>query len=244
MKYHQVKSKIVKTRIVLLFVLCWFSTNAFSQQFLVIKFKDGHEQAIPLADIDKIDFRQSGGNETQPIPTSRPNLSGVWYDYSASSGNSGLVCKITQTGEKLVFTNPANNQSEGNFLDNSTIVAAGWEGGLKATLENGGRRIVWKNGSVWERNLRPNPPTSRPNLTGIWYDYSAWSGNSGLICKITQSGEKLVFTNPSNDQSEGNFLDNSTIIATGWQGGLKATLEDEGRRINWKNGSVWQRSKR
>ena len=154
MKYHQVKSKIVKTRIVLLFVLCWFSTNAFSQQFLVIKFKDGHEQAIPLADIDKMDYRQSGGNETQPISTSRPNLTGIWYDYSAWSGNSGLVCKITQSGEKLVFTNADNNQSEGNFLDNSTIIATGWQGGLKATLEDKGRRIIWKNGSVWQRSKR------------------------------------------------------------------------------------------
>jgi len=94
MNYHQVKSKIVKTRIVLLFVLCWFSTNAFSQQFLVIKFKDGHEQSIPLTDIVKIDFRQSGGNETQLISTGSPV--GTWR-------SSGSTWTITETSSGSYF---------------------------------------------------------------------------------------------------------------------------------------------
>ena len=74
MNYHQVKSKIIKTSIVLLIFLCWFSANAFSQQFLVIKFKDGREQAIPVADIEKMDFRQSGVNVNQPVSTVNPAL--------------------------------------------------------------------------------------------------------------------------------------------------------------------------
>ena len=177
-------------------------------------------------------------------PANLPDLSGVWYDYSAVSGNSGAPSKITQTGGKLVFINSFNNQSEGYFQDNSNIVATGWEGGLQAKLEDGSRRIVWKNGSVWERNLRSVPSSSRPDLAGVWYDYSSVSGNSGAVSNITQTGDKLVFLNSFNNQSEGYFQDNSTIIATGWEGGLQATLEDGGRRIVWKNGSVWQRSKR
>jgi hypothetical protein len=177
-------------------------------------------------------------------PSSRPDLSGTWYDYSSSTGNAGLISRITQQGNKLVFINSFNNQSDGSFIDNTTVIAIGWEGGLKAKLEDGGRRIVWANGSVWDRNQRGNPQPGRPDLSGTWYDYTEWSGNAGLVSKISQQGDKLVFTNSINQQSEGNFIDNSTVIATGWEGGLKATLEDGGRKIVWKNGSVWQRSKR
>ena len=102
-------------------------------------------------------------------------------------------------------------------------------------------------GSVWTRGAcsgNITNQTSHPDLSGTWYDYSAPTGNAGLLSKITQSGDKLVFLNYNNNQSDGNFLNSTTVIATGWEGGLKATIEDGGRRIVWTNGSVWQRSKR
>lgn len=83
-----------------------------------------------------------------------PDLSGTWYDYSASTGNAGLVSTIRQNGQSLVFVNSYNNQSEGRFLDGTTIIATGWEGGLRARLEDNNRRIVWANGSVWQRTRR------------------------------------------------------------------------------------------
>jgi hypothetical protein len=64
------------------------------------------------------------------------------------------------------------------------------------------------------------------------------------LSHIRQNGDKLTFINTFNQQSEGNFLDNANIIATNWEGGLKATLEDNGQKIVWKNGSVWQRTRR
>lgn len=172
---------------------------------------------------------------------SRPDLSGTWYDYSPALGIVGAVSTIKQNGNSLVFTNKFNDSSEGSFLDNSTVIANKWLGGLKATLEDNNRRIAWSNGSVWERNLRTS---TRPNLDGIWYDYSAISGYAGVTSYIKQNGDKLVFTNSFNDSSEGTFIDNTTVIANAWQGGLKATLEDNGRKIVWTNGSVWQRTKR
>lgn len=171
-----------------------------------------------------------------------PDLSGTWYDYSASTGNAGLVSTIRQQGEQLTFINSYNNQSAGRFLDMSTIVATGWEGGLRARLEDNNRRMVWANGSVWERSRRGE--TAYPDLSGTWYDYSASTGNAGLVSTIRQNGQNLVFINSYNDQSEGRFLDGSTIIATRWEGGLRARLEDYNRRIVWANGSVWQRARR
>jgi hypothetical protein len=184
------------------------------------------------------------GSCQKKVTTAQPNLDGVWYDYSAISGFSGKVSYIKQDGNKLAFTNSFNDISEGSFIDNTTIIANKWEGGLKATLEDNNRKIVWKNGSIWERSLRSEADMQRPNLDGIWYDYSAISGNSGKVSYIKQDGNKLIFTNSFNSTVEGSFIDNTNIIANGWEGGLKATLEDNGRRIVWKNGSVWQRTKR
>lgn len=48
--------------------------NANCPQTLVIKFKDGREQAIPVADIEKMDFRQSGVTIDQPISTVNPAI--------------------------------------------------------------------------------------------------------------------------------------------------------------------------
>lgn len=93
-------------------------------------------------------------------PTSEPNqmyypdLSGTWYDYSASTGNAGQVSTIRQNGQSLIFINSFNNQSEGRFIDANNIIAIGWEGGLRARLEDNNRRIVWANGSVWQRSRR------------------------------------------------------------------------------------------
>lgn len=173
----------------------------------------------------------------------RTDLTGTWYDYSPASGLKGSISNIKQTGEKLVFTNVFNNSSEGYFVDNENVVATGWEGGLTAKLENNGKKIVWKNGSVWERSLRP-VASGRPNLAGTWYDYSPAFGINGAVTKIQQDGNKLVFTNSKNDVSEGFFIDNINIIASQWEGGLKASVQDNARRIVWKNGSVWQRSKK
>ena len=102
-------------------------------------------------------------------------------------------------------------------------------------------------GSSWTKGAclsTVNPTAFRPDLSGIWYDYSAPTGNAGLVCRITQQGDKLVFINFNNNQSGGSFVDNSNVIATGWEGGLKARLEDGAKRIVWTNGSVWQRTKR
>ncbi len=181
---------------------------------------------------------------TKPSVTGhQPDLSGIWYDYSERTGNSGGVSKVLQNGEKLTFINEYNAQSDGSFIDNSTVIANGWEGGLKARLEDNARRIVWTNGSVWQRDKRATP-NSRPDLSGIWYDYSERTGNSGGVSKVLQNGDKLTFINEFNAQSEGYFIDNSTVLATGWEGGLKARLEDNARRMVWVNGSVWQRNKK
>ncbi len=185
--------------------------------------------------------RGSCSNTAGNMQGSRPDLSGTWYDYSPAYAVEGAVSTIKQNGNNLVFTNTFNSSSEGSFLDNTSIIANAWAGGLKATLEDNNKRIVWSNGSVWERNLRVS---ARPILDGVWYDYSAVSGYSGAISYIKQNGDKLVFKNSFEYTSDGYFLDNSTVIATAWEGGLKATLEDNGRKIVWTNGSVWQRSKR
>ncbi len=87
-------------------------------------------------------------------PSNFPDLSGVWYDYTAQHGNKGSVSTIEQNGKNLIFINEFNDRSEGYFINSQTIIATKWEGGLKASLQNGNQRIVFTNGSVWERTKR------------------------------------------------------------------------------------------
>ncbi len=82
------------------------------------------------------------------------------------------------------------------------------------------------------------------DLSGIWYDYTPRTGNKGNVSEIIQEHGKLVFINEFDMRSEGYFLDNTTVVAKDWEGGLKAIITDNGRRLEWANGSVWQRSRR
>jgi hypothetical protein len=79
----------------------------------VIQFKDGHEQFIPLTDIVKIDFRQSGGTKTEPISTVSPV--GTWR-------SSGSIWTITKTSSGGYF---AQENGYGNAKGPCTLTAKG-----------------------------------------------------------------------------------------------------------------------
>jgi len=175
---------------------------------------------------------------------SRPDLGGIWYDYTPKTGNKGKDSKIYQSGDKLTFVNEFGGRSEGHFVDAQTVIATGWEGGLRGSLQNGNKRIVFMNGSVWERSKRGDPVAGRPDLEGIWYDYTSKTGNKGNDSKIYQNGDKLTFVNEFGGRSEGYFVDAQTVIATSWEGGLRGSLQNGNKRIVFTNGSVWERSKR
>ncbi|NPV63250.1 MAG: hypothetical protein HPY61_11590 [Methanotrichaceae archaeon] len=78
------------------------------------------------------------------------------------------------------------------------------------------------------------------DLNGNWEMGGPY--NAGEPCQIIQQGSALAFINENGDQSEGGFIDESTVIATDWEDGLRGTISDDGNRIDWANGTWWVRN--
>jgi hypothetical protein len=80
-----------------------------------------------------------------------------------------------------------------------------------------------------------------PNLGGAWKMGGPY--DVGKPCTIIQNGETLTFVNQNGEKSTGKLKDNTTVIATNWEGGLEGVLSDSSARINWKNGTWWLKEK-
>ena len=96
-------------------------------------------------------------------------ITGIWADLPGGNiSGSGTLALRVESPDKLVKIDQT-----GNYLGS-----------------------VWTKGSCQTSVI--NPLSSRPDLSGVWYDYSAVSGYSGAVSKITQNGDKLVFLNSFN----------------------------------------------
>jgi len=80
-----------------------------------------------------------------------------------------------------------------------------------------------------------------PELGGDWNMGGPY--NVGKPCKIIQNGEAITFVNENGDKSTGILKDNTTVMATDWEGGLQGLLADGATRIDWKNGTWWLKKK-
>lgn len=87
---------------------------------------------------------------------------------------------------------------------------------------------------------KPQPVVNTDiDLSGAWTGY--WPGPKNVgQCQVLQTGGALTFINEGGLRSRGTFSDRATVVATDW-GGLKGTLTDGGKRINWANGTWWTR---
>lgn len=141
----------------------------------------------------------------------RPNIQGDFII-------SGLAAEIQQTGNQLTFTNEHGSVSQGRFLDETRVIADGWEDGLVGVLA--GHRIEWANGSVW----------AAPIIGGEYFINSQ-------SAMILQDGLDLTFENEHGSRSEGRLVGEMQVLATDWEGGLLGTIVDS--RIEWANSTVW-----
>jgi hypothetical protein len=120
---------------------------------VVVAATHGYPEANSLRDRLR-DFMLKGV-ETVLSPGQTPiDLSGTWYDYTSRTGNKGQISEINQNGNRLTFINHVGSSSKGRFLNDMLVIAEDWEGGLKGTISDGGKRIEWGNGSVWQRSKR------------------------------------------------------------------------------------------
>lgn len=90
-----------------------------------------------------------------------------------------------------------------------------------------------------DRPVLEGPIVGTP-ITGNWQMGGPF--NVGMSCQIIQEGNDLLFINERGDRSAGSFLDDSTIIAKGWEEGLRGTISSDVNRIDWANGTWWVRS--
>lgn len=63
--------------------------------------------------------------------------------------------------------------------------------------------------------------------------------NVGQACSIDQQGAALTFVNERGERSRGRFVDGTTVVATDWN--LRGTLRNGGQRLEWSNGTWWER---
>lgn len=142
------------------------------------------------------------------------------YYFTGNSTTGGQPATVMRAGGNLTLINRFGGISFGYVIDGTQIYATFWNQAGVFDPEAG--TITWANGTVW---------TKARTLTGVWRN------SNGLQPTITQLGNDLNFTNAAGQTVTGRFLNATTIVAPGWN--VTGTLANEGQRIFWSNGFVW-----
>jgi hypothetical protein len=82
-------------------------------------------------------------------------------------------------------------------------------------------------------------PSSSPQsaaFTGGW----CAQGDTNKHASISYNGAFATLTNENGDTSMGNYQGQNQIVAPGWQF-VTGTLSQNGKQINWSNGTYWAR---
>lgn len=153
---------------------------------------------------------------TRPIP----DLSGEWVCTKNCSGGEGKVARIVQQGRRLDFTNEFGLTSEGRLEDDlKTVVATQWQGGLKATIEEGGNTLHWANGSIWVRKTsdKTSSKDPLPDLNGVWIaeGYTCDANIPQEEIRIQQTGISVVATKITGDNCVGLVRSRGAAVSTG-----------------------------
>ena len=80
------------------------------------------------------------------------------------------------------------------------------------------------------------PGSQASKFVGAW----CAQGDPSKHASISDNGAFLNLTNENGDTSIGNYQGSNQISAPGWQF-VTGTLSNDGRRINWSNGTFWAR---
>lgn len=124
------------------------------------------------------------------------------------------------------------------------------ESGLMGTLQ---QNLNWYEATnlqrLYSRYFEDQPdgtyklePCEYPILTGTWIcKINCPAGGEGKEASISQNGNKITFINEAGQSSTGNFLSRSSVVAGNNWSNLKGTINNQGRRINWNNGTVWEK---
>ncbi len=120
--------------LVVLIAIPAFAADSKSDNALVITFKDGHKQTVPVSDVARIEFRTSGRSTPVEIPESTSNL-GTSHFLGRWRVGDGL-------GSTFIITLNRNGKAKKSLGDR----AGTW------SVVNGEARIYWDDG--WRDAIR------------------------------------------------------------------------------------------
>ncbi len=69
-------------------------------------------------------------------------------------------------------------------------------------------------------------------------------GDKNRPCAIYQRGKVLLLVNEQGSLATGEVVGPKDIVViqgNGWLPGLRAVIQEEGKTIDWRNGSIWSR---
>src|SRR5271166_2603720 len=144
---------------------------------------------------------------------------GTW----CAQGDPARHASIAQVDLGLRLTNEQGSTSDGQIVNDNTIVALGWNL-VQGTLSPDGTRINWGNNTFWARCS-----ISRyMNVSGTWFR----GGDSSATCSIVQSGPTLQLQNERGQFGKGSF-DSRRHVVTNWSGTrIGGTVSWDGSRID------------
>jgi len=83
-------------------------------------------------------------------------ISGTWY-------HNDKPTHVNVTGhDRVVFINEDGDKAVGHFVNPWKVNVPKWS--VNGTIENGGRKIAWTNGTTWTRY-----PEKKTHVSGRWY---------------------------------------------------------------------------
>jgi hypothetical protein len=155
------------------------------------------------------------------------NLAGEW------KGNfrGGGATLIEQNGATLFLTNEMGQRVAGT-CNGGVIHAPEWNN-LFGDIRDNGSTIAWRNGTTWTRIAKNGLP---PQVTFL----GTWRRGAGSP-RIEGTEPEFTCFNEHGASSRCVVLERNRIKAIDWEGGLIGWLSDDGKRIDWANGTFWTR---
>ena len=80
-----------------------------------------------------------------------PKIEGKWTcDVKCQPATTSA--SVARDGWSLTFTNEVGAVSSGTILGPDRVVALDWGSGLRATIQDDGKTLIWENGSIWKKS--------------------------------------------------------------------------------------------
>lgn len=149
-------------------------------------------------------------------------------------GPNDDIAEVLQNGARLTLVDE-NGESVDATIENDTDITIP-EDEATAVFDHDEGTITFSDGTVWVKIRQ---------IAGQWLTTEAPPPDEVLaalppgtgVGGIRQLGPIVHFTDANGDESIGSFLTATTLRAEDWD--LEGTLTEEGRRIEWDDGTVW-----